>query len=331
MIIKKHELNNLNNLKISIYLLYGKNDGLKNKVIEENILGKSQPLVQRYEEKEILENKDQLISELINKSFFDSEKVFIISRISTKIIEFVSEILEKKLSECKIILIAGTLEKKSNLRSFFEMDKRLACIPFYPDELKTLFHIAKDFFKTKDVSISPELINLIVDRCAGDRINLHNELNKISLFMKDEKKITYEQIAIITNLSENYSVSELIENCLLRNSKKTSKILNENSYSSEDCILIIRTLLQKSKRILNLREIYDKTKNIDQTIDSYKPSIFWKEKEAVKKQMIEWNKNEIKKLIFNINKVEMLIKNNSLSSMNILYDFLHSFGRQINN
>ena len=103
MIIKKHELNNLKNLNTSIYLLYGKNDGLKSKVIEENILGKSQPLVQRYEEKEILENKDQLISELINKSFFDSEKIFIVSRVSTKIIEFVSEILEKKLSECKII------------------------------------------------------------------------------------------------------------------------------------------------------------------------------------------------------------------------------------
>ncbi|RPH00039.1 MAG: hypothetical protein CBC78_000485 [Candidatus Pelagibacter sp. TMED118] len=95
--------------------------------------------------------------------------------------------------------------------------------------------------------------------------------------------------------------------------------------------MIIRTLLQKSKRILALREIYDCTKNIDQTIDSFRPSIFWKEKEAVKKQTIEWNKDEIKKLLFNTNKVELLIKNNSLSSMNILYDFLHSFGKQVNN
>ena len=331
MIIKNYELNKEKNLNFSLYLLYGKNEGLKNKVVKENLIGNSKALIQKYEEKEVLDNKEKIISELINKSFFDEEKIFIISRVSEKIIGFILEILEKKISDSKIILKTGILEKKSKLRLLFEKGNNMACVPFYPDELRILFQIANDFFKNKNIPISPELINLIVDRCSGDRMNLDNQLNKISLFMNGETKINYEQIAILTNLSENFSVSDLIENCLLKNSKKTSKILNENSYSSDECMLIIRTLLQKSKRILNLREIYEDTKNLDKTISIYKPPIFWKEKDYVKKQILEWGVDDIKKLIYKINDVELLIKNNSINSINILYDFLYSLSRQTNN
>ena len=67
-----------------------------------------------------------------------------------------------------------------------------------------------------------------------------------------EKKLTSENISKLTNLIENYSISELIDNCLAKNKKKIIKILNENNFNNEDCILIIRTFLNKTKKILKL-------------------------------------------------------------------------------
>ena len=98
----------------------------------------------------------------------------------------------------------------------------------------------------------------------------------------------------LTNLAENYSVSELIDNCLSKNSKKTVNILNENNYNAEDCILIIRTLLMKAKRLLKLQENLKETKNIEKTISTFKPSIFWKDKEIVKEQIKNWNIKDTK-------------------------------------
>jgi DNA polymerase-3 subunit delta len=166
------------------------------------------------------------------------------------------------------------------------------------------------FFREKKVQISQQLVNLITSRSRGDRQNLNNELQKIESFIKNKKKIDTLDILKLTNLAENYSVSELIDSCLSKNKRKTIRILNENSYSLEDCILIIRSFLIKE------------TENIETAITSFKPPIFWKDKEVINQQIKIWSYGNIKKLIYRINDVELLIKKNSNSSVNILSDFI---------
>ena len=55
---------------------------------------------------------------------------------------------------------------------------------------------------------------------------IKNELIKIENYSKSGKKITNEEILKLTNLAENYSTSELVDNCLAKNTKKTATILN---------------------------------------------------------------------------------------------------------
>ena len=196
------------------------------------------------------------------------------------------------------------------------------CIPFYPDDKKTLIPIAIDFFKKNKIPYSQEIINLIIERSSGDRKNLNNELEKILVLFHSKKKITLEEVLQLTNLSENYSISELTDNCLSKNLKRTVKIINENNFSSEDCIIIIRSLLSKSKRLLKLKNNSISKKNVEEVISSYKPPIFWKDKEVVKKQIESWSVEESQKLIYEINNIELSIKKNSSNSLNILSDFL---------
>ena len=230
-----------------------------------------------------------------------------------------------------IILLAGILEKKSKLRILFEKEKKLICIPFYADTNQILANIALSFFKEKKISISQETINLLIARCRGDRENLNNELKKIENYSKYNNKINSEIVLKITNLAENYSVSELVDNCLAKNFKKTVHILNENNFSSEDCILVIRTLLLKAKRLFKLQEQINKTKNIDQTITNFIPPIFWKDKTTIRKEISHWPLEKIKNMIININQTELLIKKNSNNSLNILSDFILSQSNKVSN
>jgi len=135
----------------------------------------------------------------------------------------------------------------------------------------------------------------------------------------------------LTNLAENYNVSELVDSCLSKNKKKTINILNENNYTLEDCILIIRTFLMKSKRLAKLSSEFEKTNSIDSTILSCKPPIFWKEKEIVKQQLRNWSFSNVKKLIYQISEVELLIKKHNSNSISILFDFIIETASPINN
>ena len=319
MIIKSFETNKINIHNNNIILVYGKNEGLK-KQITDKLTSKFTD-IKIYEEKEILDNSNIFLENIFNKSLFSEDQIFIIKRATDKIHKIVEEINLKETSDI-ILINSDNLDKKSKLRSFFEKDKKLICIPVYPDNEQTLSKLAFEFFKKKNILISQSNINQIVTKSLGDRENLYSELIKIENFSNSGKKLTDHVIKKLINLSENHSISELIDNCLEKNKIKLIKILNENIYSNDDCIIILRALLNKTKKILILSMEYEKNKNIDLTISTAKPPIFWKEKETTKRQIQNWNPQKLRLLIYKINELELVIKKNFNNSLNLIIDFL---------
>ena len=320
MIIKSQEINNINLKKYKFFLLYGKNEGLKKETILKILKNKDE--ISSYDEKEILDNSNIFIESLISKSLFENEKIIIIKRATDKILKVIEKLNEKKIEDLIIIINSDHLEKKSKLRTYFEKSKEYICLAFYPDNEQTLSRLATLFFKERKISISPSNINLIIKKTNGDREMLYNEINKIAQFSTNGKKISEEIIAKLTNLNEDHNVSELVDNCLAKNKKKIDTILNENNFTNEDCILITRIFLNKSKKILKLSEIYEENKSIDLTISNARPPIFWKDKEITKQQLHQWSSKEIKILIYKLNEIELLIKKNLNNSINLITNFI---------
>ena len=330
MIYKAFELKKIPDNAI-FYLLYGKNEGLKKDCVNE-ILKKNDGKVFSYEEKQIKDETESFYENILSGSLFESNKIFIINRASDKIFETIQDLIDRKIKNIKIIINAGILETRSKLRSLFEKNKNLICIPTYPDNNDTLSKLAVIFFRNENISISQENINLIIEKCNGDRNNLNNELNKIRNYANDKKKLSSQEILKLINLSENYEISELIDNCLALNKNKITKILNENNYNNEDCIIILRTFITKAKKILKLAIKLEENNDINKTINSAKPPIFWKDKEIVKVQLSKWKPNKIKELIKNINNVELEIKKNYNNSILIVTNFILEKSRsEINN
>ena len=325
MIVKSFELQKLKSYNSLLYLIYGNNDGIKEYIINEYFVKEFKGEISKYDETEILNNKDEFISNLLNRSLFEDNKIIIISRSTEKLLDTINDILEKNPSGVKIIIKTQNLEKKSKIRILFEKEKKLICIPVYEDNSQTLTSIIYNFLRENQIKLSQEIINILIERSKGDRINLMNELSKIKSLSFSKKKIEISDIEKLSNLAENYSVFELSDNYLAKNSKKVSNILNENNYSSEDCILIIRTILNKSKRLLKIKKEIDNNKDIDQVLSSYKPPIFWKEKDIVKKQAKSWTTKDVKKIIYKINDLETIVKKNTSNSVNFISDFVSNY------
>jgi DNA polymerase-3 subunit delta len=322
MIIKFYEINKINFIINNLILLHGKNEGLKNETIIEFISKNKENKIFKYDEKEILESNNNFYENISNGSLFDNNKLIIINRATDKLLPILETFYEKNISDVIIIVNADILDKKSKLRTLFEGNKKLISVAFYPDTNETLIKLTKKFFDKIKIPISFENINIIVDRCAGDRKYLKNELEKISQFVKNKKRVETIDVVKLTNLTENFSVNELIDVCLSKNKKKTINILNENNFGTDDVIFIIRTFLSKSKRLLNLLNDYQINKDLNTTISNAKPPIFWKDKDIVKQQIKNWTPETIKEVIYNLNKLEIDIKKISYNPLNIVSDFI---------
>ena len=325
MIVKSYEVLKIDISKYNFFLIYGKNEGLQKKIINECFLKDQKTQVILYEESEFINKSEIITEEMLSQSLFGSEKVIIVSRVSGKILDEIQEITNRNIGNTKVILKSSSLDKKSKIRNFFEKEKKLIIIPVYEDKKRDLFEIVNKFLTENKIKTSREAINLLIDRASGDRENLNTELDKILNYSVTNKLIDIKTIEKLTNLATNYEVNELVENYLSKNTKNVSKILNENNYSDEDCMLILRTILVKSKRLLNIIEKNNIIKNIDEVISSARPPIFWKEKENVKLQVNNWKIEDLKKKIYQINEVETLIKKNSQNSLNLISDFIINY------
>ena len=323
MITKYYDLKKINKNDLDYFLFYGPNIGL----IEETINNTLKPIfssnIYNYDEVEILNNTSNFHADVLNKSFFENDKLIIINRVTDKIYEIIKKIIEDKTEDIKIILKAGNLEKKSKIRNFFEKQKNLIITAFYEDTYQALFQITQNFLRERKINISNEIINLIIERSRNNRINLTNELEKVSLlYFKKNKTVNLKDIQKLTNLVENYNYSEVVDCYLLKNKKKTIYILNENNLSVEDDILILKSFLFKLKRLKSLKKKLEENINIEEVLNTFRPAIFWKEKEIVKQQLKLRSLSNINMLLKKINNLELLIKKNSQLSKQIVNNFI---------
>ena len=322
MLIKSHELKNFKIKDTDFYLFYGPNTGL----IEETINKIFKPIFTKniinYDEADLLNNIHSFKEMIFNKSFFDDEKFIILNRASNKILDLIQELIESQVTDLKMIIKAGPLEKKSKLRSYFEKNKLTVITAFYEENYQSLLLMMKKIFKEKQIVVSNEIISLIIERSKGNRISINNEIEKISSYYEKNNKIDLKDVLKITNLAENYGISELVDQSLSKNKKKTINILNENNLNTEENILIIRTFLNKLKRLKILKIEYQKSKNIEQVLSAARPPIFWKNKDIVKQQLNIRSLSEIKFLIHKVNNLELTIKKNNQISNQILNNFI---------
>ena len=320
MILKSFQLRKINFRINRLILFYGKNEGYKDQEIEN--LNKNISNISNYEQKEIIENSTEFLENIFTNSLFDEKRFIIINRVNDKILKLIEEISHKDIGENIILINSNNLDKKSKLRSFFEKDKNAVCTAFYPDNNETLLKIANSYLKEKKINISYSNLNLIVNKCNEDRGILLEELNKLILFSSGGKPINEDTIKKLTNISENHDITSLIDQCLAKNKKNIIRIINENNFSNEDCIQITRIFLLKTKKIYSLSSLFEKNNNIELTISSSKPPVFWKDKEITKQQIYNWNSNNLRQLIYNLGELELLIKKNVNNSINIVTNFL---------
>ena len=330
MIIKSFNLNDLKKIESNFFLFYGQNEGQKEEAVYNYFLKNFKGEVIKYDENQILENKELFFEICLNESLFESNKIIQVNRVTSKLHDIIKDLIDKKIYNKKIILKSELLEKQSKIRKLFEKEQNLVCVAFYQDKSASLVRIANDLFKKNNISISSENVNLIVENCSGDRKNLQNEMNKILNFCYNKNKITKDEILKLINVYEDENFFELIDQCLAKNHNKVCKIINNNSFNKNDAIILIRSFLSRLKRLVELKKIQNKKGNIKETIDFFKPSIFWKDKEIVQKQMEFWTLERIYILIEELNTLELKFKRNYELSNNLIFDLIINTSKNAN-
>jgi len=337
MIIKSYEVKKNKSvlIKNNFFLIYGENLGLKKDI--QNFIAteikKEESNIETLSlyENEILDDEENFHNTIYSGSLFSNKKLIFIYEGTDKIIKKISEVYDKYPDNIILLIFSKILEKKSKLRNFFEKEKKAVCIPCYLDNEKDLEIIAKLELGKNKIPLSREILNLLIEKSNSDRNNLRNEIQKIQSYSLNKNKLELDEIKSLINFSGEYKSDILINECLCGNIHQYKKIISELYINTVNQILLLRILSNKIQRLLKIKKQENITKNLDTLINSSKPAIFWKEKPLVKKQLSIWNLNELKKIINDINKTELLCKKNPQISNFIFINLFSKICKKANN
>ena len=336
MIIKSYEIkkNKSNILKSNLFLLYVENLGLKkdikNFIINELKQKNNNLEILSFYENEIINNKDDFFNLVYSGSLFSKKKKITINETTDKIIDIIKYVHEKISEDIYLIFISNILDKKSKIRTLFEKEKDLTCIPCYLDNEKDLTTIAQLELKKNNIALSRESINLLIEKSNADRNNLRNEIEKIVAYSYNKEKIEVDNIKTLINFSGDYKSDIFVNECLCGNITQYKKIISEFYVNTINQILLLRILSNKTHRLLKIKKESDKSYNLDAQLNACKPPIFWKEKPIVKKQLALWKLKDLKEIIVDINKTEILCKKNPHVSASIFLNFFMEICKKAN-
>ena len=291
-----------------IILFYGENQGLKEEfkknIKEANKNNEKLNLLQD----EIIKNENLLINEISNKSLFNNKKIIFIDQVNEKILNIIEEMAED-VSDEKIVIFAGNLDKKSKLRSYFEKSKLCGIVACYQDNEITIKKIITN--KLSDYQgLSTQVINFIIQNTGLDRSKVNNEIEKIkSCFL--EKKINLEKIDLLLNIKTNDDFNKLKDEALKGNKIKTNKLLADTVFEPENNIYYLNSINQRINKLYEIEKMKQNNSNTETLVSSLKPPIFWKDKPVLIEQTNKWNENKIKKALEKTYTVELQIKTGS--------------------
>ena len=91
------------------HTINSKTNNAKEEILKIQSINKDKNLI-RYDEKQILDNSEIFYNDILSKSLFEKEKIIIINRATDKIVNIITDLLEKDISDISIIINSNNLE-----------------------------------------------------------------------------------------------------------------------------------------------------------------------------------------------------------------------------
>lgn len=201
-------------------------------------------------------------------------------------------------SEDAIILIeAGDLKKGAGLRAAVEGGASGMALPCYADDGRELDRLIDEELATAGLAIDLEARRLLRDSLGGDRMASRSELQKLALYMRDEKHVTRDDILVaISDVAES-SVDEIIDAALTGDVTTADAALTRGLASSGATFQILSGAMRQLQSLHLMRAAIEKGASASGVMAAARPPVHFSRRTAIEKTLSVWTAERIERAL----------------------------------
>lgn len=253
----------------NLYLLYG-----EEKYDLEQMVEKLKKKMDRLEEGInffylTMDTIDQLTDVLQGVTFFGSEKLIIIKETKLK---FEVALLESLDEDTLVIVIEDSVDKRTS--EYKKMAKIAECMEFKHMDQKQMIDYIMQILKKYQVKISLEDATYLQSICGEEKSNVINELQKLVIYLEEEKVVTRQIIDDVCSKTLNAKIFDVLSLIVNKQKQKAILQLNELLEQKEPIVKIYIMLYKQVKQMYMIRYLTQKgEQNIAQVMGIH-PFVF---------------------------------------------------------
>ncbi len=273
-------------------------------------------LVSHLGKERLSEDKGILADEFFSMSMLGGRKLILIKDCDVACGNALKILFEDKeyykKSDNFILIQGGDLDKSSVLRKLSEENFNFAAIACYEDDERVIKKFISDELAKRQVKSSLQVVEMLVGKFGKNRQIILSELEKIMIFLGEEKNLTVDLISKISGFEEEISVNEFIESFV---AQKFDIALNQAEklfkYGFEP-ITLIRFVANYLQKLYNAKcDIEFAGLDFEETVKAQK--LFFKTEIEFRKNLKALSLNFLTKNLQKLFDLEAKIKTSSIA------------------
>jgi DNA polymerase III subunit delta len=261
---------------------------------------------------ELKEDPARLADEAASFSLFASARYIVVEPAGDDAAAAAEALLAAPEAGNPVVMIAGALKPASRLLKLALADPRVLAFASYAPEARDAERLVLDLARERGLSMAPDVARRIADAAAGNRAIIELELQKFALFAdaspERPKAIDHETVELVGAASEEGDLSRLVDSVSGGDPASLEAELIRLSSQGVEGITLVRAVLRRMFLLARLRAEVERGNSVSSVMASQGKAIFWKEKDAVSRQLGRWRSELLAKSISRLLESERQVK-----------------------
>lgn len=273
----------------------------------------------------------RLADEASSISLFGGARHIRVEPAGDEIIDAVTALAELGVEGNPVVVVAGALRKDAKLVKLAGGDASMLCFASYVPEGVEADRIAGALAREAGLTITPDIARRLAVACNGDRAILAREIEKLALYVDAApdrpREVGHDALDALGAAVQEGDMGRLVDAVLDGRMAAIETALAELAADGIEGIPLVRALL---RRLLQLGQFRAEMKGVHSAFDvmaSAGKSLFWKDKEAIGRQLSRWQPDKIDTAITRLTEVERAIKASGSPGPILLDEELFAIGR----
>lgn len=207
-----------------------------------------------------------------------------------------------------VIVEAGELTPRSSLRLLFEKSDNAAAIPCYVDDERGVANLIRSTLSENGFSIQADAVQWLAQNIAGDRARVRGEIDKMMLYMGDEKRITLDDVRAACGEAGDQSIDDLLYAIGSGKTESALRAYNKLIEEGVNIVTILRSLQGHFRRLHYTKSLMKDGLDMDEAMKKLQPAVFFKYADSFKSQLRKWPENKLLSFLQRLSQVEAQTK-----------------------